>query len=99
MIVNMIAFGKVSNIREKRRENKSIKEQRVLSSRHSISLEVEQLNRHANTLDGLKASRQGRGADGKDDTELEHYGAECPSSGSDSESPGSNITTDSETIL
>ena len=101
MIVNMIAFGRISDVREKRREGRRTKEKCVLSVRHDLSPEVKQTNGHAKHLNGLPLSSDGRGGDANNDTALKNYDLECPFTESDVDfdSPGSNITTDSEIIL
>lgn len=99
MIVQMIAFGRISDLREKRRESKRTKETRIIPIRQSTSQEGKQINGHAKYPNDVSASPNGREAHGNGNIEPQLHDTDCPSTETDSESVETDRTTDSEIIF
>jgi len=99
MIVQMIVFGRINNLREKRRESKRTKETRLIPIRQSMSKQGKQMNGHAHYPNGVSASPNGREVHEIDNIQPQPQDKDCPSSETDSESAGTDRTTDSEIIL
>ena len=99
MIVQMIAFGRVSDQREKRRESKSRKEKRTMSFRLSANQEAKQTPGHIkqapspNDVEGREAVGSGH------ETHRESDDTTSSFSGTNSDSESTDRTTDSEVIL
>ena len=97
MIVQMIAFGRISDLREKRRESRRVKEKkRTLSFRPDGNWEGKQMDERAKKSPSAKDGRDGAVLYQEHGTELK---TEFSSSEMDSESAGTDRTTDSEVIL
>ncbi len=99
MIVQMIVFGRINDLREKKREGKRMKQTRIIPMRHNVAHEEKHTNGHTKHPNGVGVPLGGTKADGKDGTDQQPYDRDCPSSETDSDSVGTSRTTDSEIIL
>lgn len=99
MIVQMIVFGRINNLREKRRESKRVKETRLIHVRRSMSKEGKQTSGHAHYPSGVSVSPNDREVHENDNIQLQSQDKDCPTSETDSESAGTDRTTDSEVLF
>ena len=98
MIVQMIAFGRISDLREKRRESKSRKQKRTVLFKPDTNKDKRNDIRTTQAM-SVKDMPDGKSAHQEDEPKREHSETEHPSSGTNSESEETDRTTDSEVIL
>lgn len=97
--MQMIAFGRISDLREKRRESRKVKERkRTMSLRPDTNREGKQKEERAKKNVGAKDGRDGEALHQQHENENE-LKTEFSSSEMDSEAAGTDRTTDSEVIL
>ena len=99
MIVQMMAFGRISDLREKRRESRSRKQKRTVSFKPDTNNEDKHNDIRTIQAMSVKDMTDGKAARQQKGYEREHSNTEHPSSGTNSESEGTDRTTDSEVIL